>query len=138
MAHLAATEQITDEGAFPDEDLNRSATRGDILLLAQYMQNALARLEDIERKVSPPKPDFDTGWCEIGPESAIRHNLSSDRPIGDVEGLLRFPGITNGQILLPYAGTEGKVWMRPPSGGLITVINTTPRACETRIKGYFT
>jgi hypothetical protein len=133
LAEQIATTQVSDEDAFPDEDLNKSATRGDILLLAQYMQTILARIKDVESKVSPPKPDFDTDWCEIGPQSAIRHNISGT--VRDVEGTVKTRG---GSYELPYESSEGQVRIRSISDSYITVINTTPRHCQTRIKGYYT
>jgi hypothetical protein len=140
LQYFRESPDVSAKGAFPDKDANRPATRGDILLLAQYMEQALAKLEDIEAKVSPPQPEFNSGWQSLPSKKAILVNVPQGQPVRDLEGKVRFNHNEDAESwFLPHEDPiDGKVYIRgDASDGTITVINTTPHPCEVRVKGHY-
>jgi hypothetical protein len=127
--------EVLEEGAFPDRDLNKRATRGDILLLAQQLQRLEASLLDIKSLLAPPQNDFDTGWFTV--EAQTGERLDASFPLADVEGFVRiYRGEENP---LPYEHPEGgKVYIRSiTDDGAVTVVNTTALTAGVRLVGRY-
>lgn len=131
---VQAVEQVERLNAFPDKDLNKPATRGDILLIMQTLTELQARVEDIANTVAPPRPDFDTDWVTVKSGTAVRFASLEQRPLADWEGLVRFA--RGEQHPMPYEDLDGGRVFKKGSDTFV-VVNTTRYTAGVRIKGYF-